>query len=105
MLPPRFDRLPWTVDAGLATRKRAALPTRRSARPPWPGDAGLATRRRAPFPPREGRHDKGGTPPRAARACLAAVDYARLVDYHVHHDRCGHAVDSMEAYVRAALDK
>jgi histidinol-phosphatase (PHP family) len=25
------------------------------------------------------------------------------VDYHVHHERCGHAVDSMEAYVQAAL--
>jgi histidinol-phosphatase (PHP family) len=31
------------------------------------------------------------------------VPYADLVDYHVHHERCGHAVDNMEAYVRAAL--
>ena len=36
---------------------------------------------------------------------MATVDYARLVDYHVHHERCGHAVDSMEAYVRAALER
>src|SRR4051812_29915733 len=34
---------------------------------------------------------------------MPAVDYSRLVDYHVHHERCGHAVQPMEAYVQAAL--
>src|SRR5438046_9758251 len=43
-------------------------------------------------------------PLRSPEAALAPIDYARLVDYHVHHDRCGHAVERMEAYVRAALD-
>src|SRR5207249_4574757 len=42
-------------------------------------------------------------PFRSPEAALAPVDYARLVDYHVHHDRCGHAVERMEAYVQAAL--
>ncbi len=43
------------------------------------------------------------TPPSICEERVAAVDYARLVDYHMHHERCGHAVAPMEAYVRAAL--
>src|SRR5438046_5812200 len=43
-------------------------------------------------------------PLRSPEAALAPIDYARLVDYHVHHDRCGHAVERMEAYVQAALE-
>src|SRR5581483_11769715 len=43
------------------------------------------------------------TPPSICEERVAAVDYARLVDYHMHHERCGHPVAPMEAYVRAAL--
>jgi histidinol-phosphatase (PHP family) len=36
---------------------------------------------------------------------LSTSYLAHLVDYHVHHERCGHAVATMEAYVRAALER
>lgn len=43
------------------------------------------------------------SPSSACEGLLATVDFGHLVDYHVHHERCGHAVGPMEAYVRAAL--
>ncbi len=36
---------------------------------------------------------------------MASTPYPDLVDYHVHHERCGHAVEPMERYVQSALAK
>ena len=69
-------------------------------RPLSPFDAGYA---RSPRLDRSLAPRQYSAHPRLRGRILAAVEYAQLVDYHVHHERCGHAVERMEAYVRAAL--
>ena len=55
------------------------------------------------MPRHDGRPNNDCTPIPTCEVPLVEVDYARLVDYHVHHERCGHAMEPMAAYVRAAL--